>query len=388
MTGSKMPNAYIGREQAYVKHTILKTYLQRLFMIVGQGKESVINYVDCFSGPWKEGDERLIDTSIGVSLEQMAKCQQSLKDSFGRETKFRALYIEKDPIAFAKLKKFLSQQPYPGIEVECLNGDYTELLGDIVSWCGGHFTFFFVDPTGWQNVVGAKTMLPLLKLEKAEFLINLMYDFINRFIGHEKHTDDMIELFGDVPVFEDEKPEARREILLALYRGNLGKYYQGRTAYVSIEKPGKSRVHYCLVYLTPHARGIDVFKTQAEGMEIVQRITQQEYRLRQQLQQSDTADMFGDDIEVPLSDDGYHDNRMMAKQYLLKRLSEEPTLIDWEVWADFLEESGLYPGDFQAAMKELVKDDRVKNIDADISRRRKNIIKPDWPKMSERWVLV
>lgn len=35
MTGSKMPDAYIGREQAYVKHTILKTYLQRLFMIVG-----------------------------------------------------------------------------------------------------------------------------------------------------------------------------------------------------------------------------------------------------------------------------------------------------------------------------------------------------------------
>ncbi len=84
MKGSKVPDAYIGREQAYVKHTILKTYLQRLFMIVGQGKEAVINYVDCFSDPWKEGDERLSDTSIGISLEQMAKCQQSLKESFGR----------------------------------------------------------------------------------------------------------------------------------------------------------------------------------------------------------------------------------------------------------------------------------------------------------------
>jgi hypothetical protein len=142
------------------------------------------------------------------------------------------------------------------------------------------------------------------------------------------------------------------------------------------------------VYLTRHARGIDVFKTVAEGMEIVQRITQQECRLRQQIQRSDTVDMFGDNVEVPLNDDGYSDNRMMAKQYLLDRLSKEPTLIDYEVWADFLEESDLYRGDFQMAMKELVKDGLVENIDADVSRRTKKIIKPGWPKKSERWIVV
>jgi len=118
----------------------------------------------------------------------MANCQQSLIESFGREVKFRALYIEKDPVGFAKLQTFLAQQPYSGIEAECLNGDYTELLSDIVSWCSGYFTFFFVDPMGWQNVVGAKTMMPLLQLGKAEFLINLMYDFINRFISLEKQA--------------------------------------------------------------------------------------------------------------------------------------------------------------------------------------------------------
>jgi len=289
-----MPEAYIGREQAYVKHTILKTYLQRLFMIVGQGREAVINYVDCFAGPWQEEDDNLSDTSIGVSLEQMAQCRQSLKGRFGRDVTFRALYVEKDPVAFEKLQTFLSQQPYPGIESECLNGDYTELLSDIVSWCRGHFTFFFVDPTGWQNVVGAKTMMPLLQLEKAEFLINLMYGFANRFVEYERHAEDMMELFGEVPSFEHETPEERQEKLLALYRNNLGKYYRGRTAYVPIEKPGKKRVHYYLVYLTRHPVGINVFKTEAEGLEIVQRITQQECRLRQQIKQSDTLDMFGD----------------------------------------------------------------------------------------------
>jgi three-Cys-motif partner protein len=231
-----MPDVYIGKEQAYVKHTILRTYLQRLFMIVGQGKETVINYVDCFAGPRKEEDDNLGDTSIGVSLEQMAKCQQRLKEGFRRDITFRALYIEKEPVAFEKLQTFLSQQPYPGIEAECFNGDYTELLSDIVSWCGGHFTFFFVDPMGWQNVVGAETMMPLLQLDKAEFLINLMYDFINRFVELQRHADDMIELFGEVPVFERETPEDRQEILLALYRKNLRRHYRGRTAYVPNRK--------------------------------------------------------------------------------------------------------------------------------------------------------
>ena len=386
MTKSKMPDTYIGKEQAYVKHTILRTYLQRLFIIVGQGKETVINYVDCFAGPWKEEDEHLSDTSIGVSLEQMASCQNDLKKRFGRDVKFRALYIEKDSAAFLKLESFLSQQPYPKIETKCLNGDYTELLDEIVAWCGGSFTFFFVDPTGWQKVVGAKTMLPLLKLGKAEFLINLMYDFINRFISLDKHAEDMVELFGEVPIIEDETPEERLEILLELYRSNLKNHYQGRTTFVSVEKPGKERVHYCLVYLTRHSRGIDVFKSEAEKMENVQRIIQQEYKLRQQISKSGMDDMFGNDIEI--SSNEYSDNRYMAKQYLLGYLSKEPVLIDTDKWADLLEESNLYPSDFQAAMKELVKEGVVKNLDADVSRRTKKVIKPSWSNKSERWVLV
>jgi len=46
-----VPESYRGREQAYVKHQLLRTYLERLFMIIGQ-YQSCIRYVDCFSGPW------------------------------------------------------------------------------------------------------------------------------------------------------------------------------------------------------------------------------------------------------------------------------------------------------------------------------------------------
>ncbi|MEE9422762.1 MAG: three-Cys-motif partner protein TcmP [Gammaproteobacteria bacterium] len=388
MQKNKMPTAYIGKEQAYVKHTILRTYLQRLFMIVGRGKEPIINYVDCFAGPWQEEDDKLSDTSIGISLEQMALCQQSLEKNFSRKVSFRALYIEKDPGAYNKLHNFLSDTPYPTIETKCLQGDYTELLDEIVDWCGSYFSFFFVDPTGWQNVVGAKTMQPLLRLGKAEFLINLMYDFINRFVGVDKHTGDMVEIFGEAPTFKDETPEERQLVLLSLYRKNLLFYYGGRSAFVPVEKPGKARVHYYLVYLTRHVRGIDVFKTEAEKMEHVQRITQQEFKLRQQINQSATGDLFGDTIEGALKIDNSLNNKLQARQYLLGQLSKEPTLIDCDKWADFLEESDLYPSDLQIAMKELVKEGLVKNINADVSQRRTKIIKPNWPNKSERWVLV
>lgn len=385
---NKMPPAYIGREQAYIKHEILKTYLQRLFMIVGRSKETVINYVDCFAGPWKEADEKLRDTSIGVSLEQMANCQKSLQADFSRKVTFRALYIEKDPRSFTKLRNFLSESPYISIETECYPGDYTQLLDRIVHWCGEHFTFFFVDPTGWQRVVGARTMSPLLKLRKAEFLINLMYDFANRAVTHESHADDMTDLFGVVPDIEGKSAEERKDILLRLYRNCLNQEYGGRTTFIPVYKPAHNRVLYYLVYLTRNARGIDVFKAEAERMGIVQRVLQRELKLRRQMEQSPTADLFGGEVDMSIADDHLTDNRLMAREYLLARLSKQPLLLDLDKWAEFLEESDLYPSDFQMAAKELVSGGLIRNIDADVKRRRKNIIKPGWPAESERWVLV
>lgn len=91
---SLMPIEYQGREQAYVKHTILRTYLQRLIMIIGRS-EKVINYVDCFAGPWSEESDDLRDTSIGISLSLMKDCAKTLEEQHGAKVRFRALYIEK-----------------------------------------------------------------------------------------------------------------------------------------------------------------------------------------------------------------------------------------------------------------------------------------------------
>lgn len=379
-----IPREYEGREQAYIKHYILKSYLQRLFMIIGLQRHLTINYVDCFAGPWSDETEDLSDTSIGISIQIMRECVQALSIKFNRPVKFRALYIEKNQKSFLRLQEFILKQKNPALELQCLQGDYTTLITDVIDWTQGSFTFFFVDPKGWKKIICGNTMSPLLKLPNTEFLINLMYDFANRAISIEKHNADFLDLLGDVPVFPpDATPVDRQEIVLSLYRKTIKSYYQGRSVAVPIERPGKDRVLYFLVYLTRHPKGIEVFKTEAETMQLVQRVTQVEVKLRLQQSKSESLDLFSpndyvENLILP------SDNRVSAKAYLLDVLSRGPLTIDLSCWANFLEETGFYPGDLQMAIKELISEKRVVNLDGDVSRRRSLFIQAE---KNERWCL-
>lgn len=377
---------YAGREQSFLKHTILETYLERLFMIIGR-TEVVINYVDCFAGPWADDNKELKDTSIGLSINLMKKCVATLRKNFNKSVTFRALYIEKDKQAFARLQDYISKLRDPSVQVESRQGDYTTLIPDIMAWSQAHFTFFFVDPKGWKGIIGPTTMKALLERPKTEFLINLMYDFANRAASIEKHEADMIELLGEPLAFKgNETADERRDQFLGLYRKNIKSVYGGRSAYVSIRRPGTTKLLYFLVYLTRHPLGIKVFMEAAEKMEMAQRVTYAEVLLRKQFEAAPILDLFAEhDTDQCVAE--AEDNRHLASRFLLTRLSTEPLLIDYECWASFLEESNLYPTDLQLAMKELIDDDQVKNMNADVSRRRSQFIQPRYANESERWCL-
>lgn len=380
----QIPEEYRGREQAFVKHSVLKAYLPKLFMIIGRGKETVINYVDCFAGPWKENDESLSDTSIGISLAEMARCRQGLLETFGSRVTFRALYVEQDSKAFRKLQQFLTSTSYEGIETKCLEGDYTTHIDEIVCWCGPNFTFFFVDPKGWLDVIGAEVLRPLLTIPRAEFLITLMYDFLNRAANIDRHQQDMITTLGGVPELQNADSDGRRSILLQMYRDSVNDVYKGRSTFVSVQKPGKDRVHYFLVYLTRASVGLIKFKEIAEVTELLQREIQTEVRIRHKSDKSGTPDLFAGGT-LPMKDTNGLDLLTKARAFLAHRFSGKQVLIDQELWADLLEETDFFPSELQQAMKSMATDGLVQNLDADISRRRKNIVKPDYERRSERW---
>lgn len=383
-----LPADYHGREQAYVKHTILRTYLQRLFMIIGlQPGIDTINYVDCFAGPWEDETEDLQASSIGISLAIIRDCQERLLKAFGRRVKFRALYIEKGKSAFPRLRRFIDAQSGGPIELKAQKADYTTVIPEILDWCGPAFTFFFIDPKGWRQI-GPETLRPLLLHPRSEFLINMMYEFANR-AATMKHQggQSFIETFGEIPGLADLPPDEREATISAHYRRSISAIYGGRHSLVKVERPGHERTLYFLVYLTRHSRGIAVFREEAEKMEMVQVQAHTEARLRRQLA-SDQTDLFG---ELPTDDKAAQealDNTALAKQHLLAKLSSGPLLIDHDCWADMLEEANCYPKDFQRAMKELLNEQRVVNLTEDITTRKKVFIKPNWSQKAETWRLA
>ena len=193
-----IPENYKGREQAYIKHTLLRNYLEKLFMIVGQ-HQKVICYIDCFAGPWQEDSDTLDDTSISISLNIINKCQTALS-RLGKHVHFRALFIEKNKKSFSKLGEFLENKKHSNIEINKMHGDFFDLRDSICSWCyDNSFAFFFIDPTGWRKVIEIDTLHPLLNRKNSEYLINFMFDYILRTHTQSGFNKQMKEIFGEVP---------------------------------------------------------------------------------------------------------------------------------------------------------------------------------------------
>jgi hypothetical protein len=70
---------YAGREQSYVKHVFLESYLEALVHKTAS-KYSHIVYVDGFAGPWQSANERFQDTSFGIALNALRRAKGSWKE--------------------------------------------------------------------------------------------------------------------------------------------------------------------------------------------------------------------------------------------------------------------------------------------------------------------
>lgn len=372
----KVPEVYRNREQAFVKHHLVRTYLERLFMIIGQSQH-IIRYVDCFSGPWNEQDENLEDTSIGISLEIMRKCRDGLK-TMGKSVSFRALFIEKDKRAFEKLEAYLSACAEPDVITTARNGDFFNLREKILNWCGeDDFTFFFIDPKGWKNVVEISTLEPFLRRPNSEFLINFMYDFLLRTHTQESFQEDMRAIFGNIPDTTGMTPKQKETHLIHMYRSRLKQIAPSRgglprTVHVPILYPLRDRTLYHLVYLTRHAKGIAVFMEASEKLELVQRRARVQAKQEQRESRTGQCEFdfeFCNDLKRVENVDFNE-----VRSYWLRRLSSHPRQFGIEQLADMIEETGWFESDLQAAFGELAGQGIVANLDDETKQRRKKYV--------------
>jgi three-Cys-motif partner protein len=377
-TSDVIPSAYRGREQALVKHKLLSSYLEKLVLIIGMAGRhkglTEICYVDCFAGPWGDESEEIKSTSIAISLGILEKCREEL-GARGANVRMRALFIEKSGAAFSRLTAYLTSRSDDRVSADCLHGDFVELRSKIVEWCGSQaFAFFFIDPKGWMEV-GVEVLKPLLQRPRSEFLINFQYDFINRAASIGAHQANIAELVGETADVEGLSPEDREETLIESYRSNLKRKMHGdgnyppRSAYVRVLDPSKDRLKYHLVYLTSHPRGIIEFMQKSEEADFTQQLIRATKKSESRESETGTLDMFGARSLL----DG-EPRRVLpgeVDRHWIQYLAAGPKKVDAHEFARILEDTNWFPGDLQASLVRLIREGKVKNLDAKGARPKK-----------------
>lgn len=313
MTPEKIATGYSNREPASIKHRLLEEYLKALFLIIGMASDkSVVTelcYVDCFAGPWLDDSEDLKTTSIAISLDILKRCEIELQ-KHGKRVRFRALYVEKNRTAFTRLQSYLISHTPEGIESKAIEGDFVGLRNEILNWCGTKsFAFFFIDPKGWTEV-SINVLKILLKRPRSEFLINFMYDFLNRAVSIPSVQAQITELLGELPNVGGLSPKTRENELLRTYRKNLkahilpSKQFPARSAYVSVQDRIRNRTKYHLVYLTSHPIGIIRFMEISEKLDLVQKQVRATTKQNMQIEITGQYELFEPDHLVN-KDDGH-----------------------------------------------------------------------------------
>jgi three-Cys-motif partner protein len=380
-----IPPAYIGREQAYIKHLLLDGYLERLLYIVGWsasrlGHEEII-FVDCFAGPWKDESSELESTSIAISMKLLSKVQSSLEEA-GKPVRFRAIYVEKNDVAFGRLKRFVSGQSPANVKTAAIHGDFSECIPDILACCPTtSFAFFFIDPKGWLTVK-PEILHPLLVRPRSEFLINFMYDFINRAVSMGALQDDIAALLdGNLDLEKiPTNPAQREQLLLERYRTALVERAsiggaKALSGYVTILDPTSDRTKYHLVYLTRHPKGIIEFMTQSEKLAGVQDAVRTAAKFNKKNRDNSTGDLFGIDASQVESSLGEPNSRLKKlKKLWLEQLDHGPLTVTEAVFASLICKSNCFPSELQLALKDVIESGEVQIADANLKRRFKNIV--------------
>ncbi len=367
----EIDESYKGREHSLIKHELLKGYLEKLLSIIGMtGKANEIVYVDCFAGPWGDDSESLSGTSIAISLDILRKVRNRLMIARKMSgIKFRAIYVEELKSRHKRLSEYLQKHGPDGIECHALHGDYSALQDEILRLCGGRsFAFFYIDPKGWKDV-GVERLAKLLRRPRSEFLITFMYDFLNRAIGMADLRQQVQEMLGiltpkDYQQISSLTGKQRGEIVVRKYRTQL-KAAMGpegmlpaRSYHADILNKEKARIHYHMVYLTRHHKGIVKFAESSEKVDLLQRVV----RIQKKLDASSQTGLFSAEQEAE-----HHSESRVGledvKTYWLNQLRCEPVKYDEVRLADMLEATGWLIRDFQMAFADLLAEEKVDNLD-------------------------
>ena len=371
----EMPAEYVGREQSWVKHRVLQEYLIRWGRKLGsmaRTRPVTLWYVDCFSGPWKNVDEDLKDTSIHIGLEALSEATTLWRDQ-GAQIASKAIFVEKDKAAYAKLRTYLDRRT-DDVEKFAFHGQFGSYVERINQMIGRDPAFVFVDPTGWDGVA-MKYIQGLTANSVRDVLINVMFNHINRFKDDSREflRRQMADFFG---LGEDELPPGLGEVeLLRLYRSLL-KQRCGISfaADLAVPHPTQKRTWFRLVIGGAHREVVRVFR------EVEAKIVGGEAAVARTLaRQNKTASKTGQmsllgEAASPEQDPWYakenERDRNLAAGALLEALPPRPKLVRFDkIWPELLQELHLTPAELGEIAFEMFNNGE---LDARLEKRRRS----------------
>lgn len=296
-----LPEAYRGRAQSFVKHEVLRHYLDRAAMTLLSAWDDFV-FIDGFSGPWKNASDDYSDTSFGIAIDRLRRAKSNWQAN-GKSPSVRCVFVERRGAAFTKLQAAATAVT----DVKCtpLHGqleDHITRIGDVAG--NKAFTLTFVDPTGWS--FDLQRLAPLLQRKPGEVLVNFMYEHFRRFIDHQRPDirASQDRAFGG-PGWRDRytallaQGVGKEEAVLETFKYQLRKVCGfDFVASARIRHPLKSQTHFYLVYGTRHFKGLVKFRdAEKEAMrsEEAYRCQAQEHNLQDRTGQQP---LFGGEVFV------------------------------------------------------------------------------------------
>jgi three-Cys-motif partner protein len=364
---------YAGREQASVKHFLLESYLSRLIMITARARFQRIAYVDAFAGPWKSAREDLSDTSFAKAIDVMEGCRVELARRFGRSVTFRALFVERDADRYAQLKRFSDTRSTSRLEITTINEDFAESSASVAGWIrADEMAFVLIDPTGWKDVIAPTTLAPLLRMRNVEMLINVMWNFINLATGHANQEQNLKDIFGEeyqTLVAQGSVSGGQNWMLAYLRRlkmaaGDSGSDTRLRAAWFPVEFPTKDRIFYYLTYVTHHVKGMIVFLQESEKALRYQQEVKFVVKQKRRETATGMVDIFGDDLQPNESSSRSAEWNARSHWLALLPAATSEVHVDEARIADMAEECGCLISRLQAALRRLIEEGVLKNMDA------------------------
>ena len=369
------PEHYVGREQAYVKHFLLRHYFSDLIHKIASVYDNIV-YIDGFSGPWQSANENFGDTSFGIALAAMRSAREVWKLK-GRDVHMQALLVEMRGRAFKELEKIPAR--YLDIEIHRYHGEFVPLVPTLLRDIPQNaFAFIFIDPKGWRIDIDA--VAPLLRRPNAEVLYNFMFDFISRAAPMSDPAivaglDALIKssgwrqrLMSAQPSGSRRLADVRKEILVDAFSQTLTEV--GGYEFVAetpIFRPLADRTLYSLIYATRKAAGIEVFrraqiKTLRE-QEAVRGNARQAKVSGAQMEAFQPSEMTSSETEAYLAAE-----RIAAERMLLD-LARNAPLTYGDVWPRVLAKCAVTKADLNKIAARFRKDGRLIFPDWEASKR-------------------